>query len=179
MDPILPESNPVRRPAGMTFLLVLSLLNSIYQTLSNLVLFFTGPVMRPMLESGQIEDQIRTFFPTMDDTMMENLMDGMAAQLDVNPVYYLIMSVLYIGSLIGVLKLFKLQRLGFHIYSIAQLLMLIAAVVFVVPHQPQNTFFNEFLFTLMFILIYHLYLKRVELQAKQAGPTDGQDPSPF
>ena len=176
MDPILSETNPVKRPAGMTFLLVLSLLNAIYQALSNLVLYFSGPVMRPMLESGQIEDQFRLFFPTMDDTMMEAMMDSIATQLDVNPWYYLIMFVLYIGSLIGVLKLFKLQRLGFHIYSVAQVLMLIAAVVFVVRHQAQSTFFNECLLTLLFILIYHMCLKRVEMQAKPADPTDGQDP---
>lgn len=175
MDPILNESNPVKRPAGMTFLLVLSLLNAIYQALSNLVLYISGPVMRPMLESGQIEDQIRTFFPTMDDTMMESLMDSIALQLDVNPVYYLILFVLYIGSLIGVLKLFKLQRLGFHLYSISQLLMLIATVVFVVSSQSRATFFNECLLTLLFILIYHLCLKRVEMQTKQPDPTDGQD----
>ena len=182
MDPILSDTNPVKRPAGMTFLLVLSLLNAIYQALSAIVLYFSRPVMRTMLENGQLEDQIQLFFPNMDDTMMDTLLDGMAAQLDVHPVYYLILFVLYIGSLIGVLKLFKLQRLGFHIYSISQLLLLIAAVVFVVPHQAQSTFFNECLFTLLFILIYHLCLKRVELQARQTDrnpptdPTDGPDP---
>ena len=93
------------------------------------------------------------------------------------------MFVLYIGSLIGVLKMFKLQRLGFHIYSIAQLLLLIASVVYVLPHQTQNTFFNDFLFTLLFILVYHLSLKRVELLSKQdtpSDPTDAPDPQdPF
>lgn len=179
MDPILHESNPVRRPAGMTFLLVLSLLNAIYQALSAIVLYFYSPFMRPLLESGQLEDQIRMFFPTLDDAMVETMIDNIAIQLDVNPVYYLILFVLYIGSLIGVLKLFKLQRLGFHIYSISQMLMLIAAVLYVVPHQTQNTFFNEFLLTLLFILIYHMCLKRVELLAKrpdQPNSADRQDP---
>ncbi|MBP5573944.1 MAG: hypothetical protein J6X40_07240 [Bacteroidales bacterium] len=175
MDPILREPYPVKRPAGMTFLLVLSLLNAIYQALSAIVLFFSAPVMRPMLESGQLEEQFRLFFPTMDDTMFEAVMDSMASQLDVNPFYYLIVFVLYIGSLIGVLKMFKLQRLGFHIYSIAQLLLLIASVVYVLPHQTQNTFFNEFLFTLLFILVYHLSLKRVELLSKQDTPSDPTD----
>lgn len=176
MDPILYEPNKVKRPAGMTFLLVLSLLNAIYQALSAIVLYFSAPVMRQMLESGQMEDQFRLFFPTIDNTLFEAMMDNIAIQLDVNPVYYLMVFVLYIGSLIGVIKMFKLQRLGFHIYSISQLLLLIAAVVYVVPHQAQNTFFNEFLFTLMFILIYHLYLKRVELLAKRQEPTNGKDP---
>ena len=176
MDPILNEPNPVKRPAGMTFLLVLSLLNAVYQALSSIVLFFSGHAMRSMLENGQVEDQLRLFFPTMDNTMVETVMDNIATQLDVNPLYYLIVFVLYIGSLVGVLKMFKLQRLGFHIYSIAQLLLLIAAVVYVVPHQAQNTFFNEILFTLLFILIYHLCLKRVELQAKQPDPSDPEDP---
>ena len=60
--------------------------------------------------------------------------------------------------------MFKLQRVGFHFYSISQILMLIAAVVFVYSKQGQDTFLNEFLTTMMFILIYHLYLKRIEFQ---------------
>ncbi len=171
MDPIY-NGQPVKRPVYMTILLILSFLNAIYQSISSAVLYLFAPSMQKMLDSGQLEESFKTIFPTMDDTMLEVMMDNVAVQLTVNPVYYLILVVLFIGSLTGVLLMFKLQRLGFHIYSISQLLMLIAAVVYVVPLQAQNTFFNDFLFTLMFILIYHLFLKRVELMKAQQERKD-------
>ena len=177
MDPINNEHNPVKRPVGMTILLILSLVNAIYQSLSALILYIYRPIMENMLESGQIEESFRVLFPTMDNTMVEAVMDNVAVQLQVNPHYYLALFVLFIGSLVGVLKMFKLQRLGFHIYSIAQLLMLIAAVVFVRPYNSQFSFFNEFLTTLMFILIYHLFFKRIEfMRAMQDQKDQKEDP---
>ena len=145
-------------------MLILSLINAIYQSLSSLILYLYRPIMENMMESGQIEESLRVLFPTMDNTMFEAMMDNVAVQLQVNPNYYLILFVLFIGSMVGVLKMFKLQRIGFHIYSISQLLMLIAAVAFVRPNNSQFSFFNEFLTTLMFILIYHLFFKRIEFQ---------------
>ena len=71
-------------------------------------------------------------------------------------------ALLYVGSLIGVIKMFKLQRTGFHVYSISQMLILIVSVICIYSKQGTDGFFNEFLMTVMFILIYHLYLKRIE-----------------
>lgn len=164
MDPIVNEPNPVRRPAGMTFLLILSLINAIYQIMGAIMMYFFAPAMRTMMDSGELEESVKMLVPSMDNTMFDAMMDNMAAQLSVSPTYYLILALLFIGSLTGVIKMFKLQRIGFHIYSISQLLMLIAAVVYVYPHQVQHSFFSEFLTTILFILMYHLYFKRIEFQ---------------
>ena len=59
--------------------------------------------------------------------------------------------------------------MGFHIYSISQLLILIAEVAFVYSKLPQNPFFNEFLSTVMFILIYYLFFKRIEFMRNQSN----------
>ena len=88
--------------------------------------------------------------------------------------YYLFNFVFYIGSMIGVVKMFKLQRQGFHFYAISQFLILINSVVFIYSKQPENTFFTEFLTTIMLILIYHLFLKRIELLQQQSNQK--QDP---
>ena len=80
----------------------------------------------------------------------------------VNPRYYLFLLVLFIASLVGVLKMFKWDKRGFHIYSIAQILMLINASVYLYPKQPQSNFASELLLTLIFILLYYLYFKRME-----------------
>lgn len=170
---------PVKRPVGMTILLVLSLINAIYQLFSSLFTYLFAPVMREMLENGQFEDSLRLFMPNADEAAFETVMNGITMQLELNPTYYLILFVLFLGSLIGVIKMFKLQRTGFHIYSISQLLILIAGVVFIYSKQAQSGFFSEFLTTLFFILIYHLYLKRIEFQERQLnqnnhGQTEGE-----
>ena len=51
---------------------------------------------------------------------------------------------------------------------------LIAASVYLYPKQPQSTFFYDLLLTLMFIFLYYLYFKRMEM-AKQ-NFNQNQDP---
>ena len=157
----------MKRPVGMTILLVLSLLNAIYQITASIITFVLMPVMKEMMENGQFEDLAERFIPTLDPDMLETLMTNLSVQLSVNPVYYLLLAVLYAGSLVGVIRMFKLERIGFHIYSISQLLILIAEVAFVYSKLPQSPFFNEFLTTVLFILIYHLFFKRIEFMEKQ------------
>ena len=158
---------PVKRPWAMTFLLVLSFLNAVSQILRSLFTYFFMPVMKEMLENGQLEEQIQILMPTMDEATLQAVLDNMTIQLSVQPFYYLLIGLLFVGSLVGVIKMFKLQRIGFHIYSIAQLLILIVDVVFIYSKQAQNPFFNEFLMTLLFILFYHLSFNRIELMQKQ------------
>ena len=163
------EPQTIKRPTGMTILLVLSFINACLQIFSSLGMYFTTPMMNEMMANGQFEESMAPFLAlfSMDQGNMDEMMRIMADRLTVNRIYYLIIAVLYVGSLIGVVKMFKLQRTGFHFYSISQILMLIAAVVFVYSKQGQDTFFSEFLTTILFILIYHLYLKRIEFQEQQ------------
>lgn len=160
------ESQTIKRPTGMTILLVLSFLNACLQIFSSLGMYLTTPMMNEMMANGEFEESMTPFLAlfSMDQNSIDEMLRMMADRLTVNRIYYLIIAVLYVGSLIGVVKMFKLQRVGFHFYSISQILMLIAAVVFVYSKQGQDTFLNEFLTTMMFILIYHLYLKRIEFQ---------------
>ena len=154
----------VKRPVGMTILLVLSLINAILQIFSSLGMWVTTPVMSEMLANGELEESMAPFLTLMkmDDAATQAFWEVLENRLTINPIYYLFTALLYVGSLIGVLKMFKLQRTGFHIYSISQMLLLIVSVIYVYSTQGSAGFFNEFLMTVMFILIYHLYLKRIE-----------------
>jgi multisubunit Na+/H+ antiporter MnhG subunit len=162
--------NTVKRPIGMTILLVLSLINAILQIFSALGMWITTPVMSQMLANGELEESMAPFLSLMqmDEQATQAFWEVLENRLSINPIYYLLTALLYIGSLTGVIKLFKLQRSGFHIYSISQMLLLIVSVIYVYSTQGSAGFFNEFLMTVMFILIYHLYLKRIEYgQAKR------------
>ena len=154
----------VKRPVGMTILLVLSLVNAILQIFSSLGMWMTTPVMSEMLANGELEESMAPFLTLMrmDDEATKAFWEVLENRLTINPIYYLFTALLYVGSLIGVIKMFKLQRTGFHVYSISQMLLLIVSVIYVYSTQGSAGFFNEFLMTVMFILIYHLYLKRIE-----------------
>lgn len=165
-------AQPVKRPIGMTILLTLSLINACMQIFSNLFMFVSAPILKKMMESGELEDSVIPMLSSIDESMVENFSQMMELWMGVPSVYFLITGVLFTGSLVGVIKMFKLQRLGFHIYSIAQILILINAVAFVYSHMPQNPFFSEFLTTAMFILIYHLYFKRIEYDSQAKREQD-------
>ena len=165
-------AQPVKRPIGMTILLVLSLVNACMQIFSNLFMFVTAPILKEMMESGELEDSVIPMLSSVDETMVESFSSMMELWMGIPTVYFLITGVLFIGSLVGVVKMFKLQRLGFHIYSISQILILINAVAFVYSNMPQNPFFSEFLTTAMFILIYHLYFKRIEYDSQAKREQD-------
>lgn len=158
------NENPVKRPVGMTILLVLSLINAILQIFSSLGMFITVPVMSQMMADGELEEAMAPFLSLMQmaDDELETFWQLLEARLTINPVYYLFTALLYVGSLIGVIKMFKLQRTGFHFYSISQMLNLIVAVIYIYSSQGNDGFFNDFLMTAMFILLYHLYFKRIE-----------------
>ena len=166
--------NQVKRPVGMTILLVLSLINAILQIFSSLGMWLTTPVMSQMLADGTLEESMAPFLTLMrmDDASTQAFWEVLENRLTINPIYYLLTALLYIGSLIGVIKMFKLQRAGFHFYSISQMLLLIVSVVYVYSTQGSAGFFNEFLMTVMFILIYHLYLKRIENDPKNQREQD-------
>ncbi|MCR5013587.1 MAG: hypothetical protein K6A28_02310 [Bacteroidales bacterium] len=166
---------PVKRPLGMTIFLVLSLINAVFQIFSSLFTYLFMPAMKELLETGQLEEQLEVFMPTIDEEMADAVMNNITTQLSVQPVYYLLLGLLFIGSLVGVLKMFKLQRLGFHIYSISQMLILIVQVAFLYSKQAHNPFFNEFLTTLMFILFYHLCFKRIEFMENANGSNNNTD----
>ncbi len=166
-----------KRPMGMTILLVLSFLNAVLNIFSSIIMFFGTPMLAEMMKNGQFEDAMAPFLSTANEEMRTAMMDSMATLSNIKPVYYLFMLVLFVGSLIGVIRMFKLDKRGFHIYSISQLLMLIAASVYKYPLMQPSPFMTDMLLTAMFILVYYLYIKRLELANRPN--TNNDSPNPF
>jgi len=99
----------------------------------------------------------------MGEDFSKAMTDSMNILTQINPNYYLILIVLFIASLVGVIKMFKNDKRGFHIYSISQICMLIAHSAFLYPLQKPSPFVSDLLLTLIFILMYYLYFKRMEM----------------
>ena len=123
-----------------------------------------------MYENGELEKMMEPF-SAMGEEFTKAMNDAMHIFTQINPNYYLILLVLFIASLIGVLKMFKGDKRGFHIYSIAQICMLIDHSVFVYPLQKPSPFTSDLIITILFILLYYLYFKRMQMVDTTQDPT--------
>jgi hypothetical protein len=126
--------------------------------------------MAEMYENGELEKMMEPF-SAMGEEFTKAMNDAMHIFTQINPNYYLILLVLFIASLIGVLKMFKGDKRGFHIYSIAQICMLIDHSVFVYPLQKPSPFTSDLIITILFILLYYLYFKRMQMVDTTQDPT--------
>ena len=156
------------RPKGMTFFLILSLINAIWKILSSVVSYFIIPGLAKMMESGELEDSYQHIFTMMKwgEDEIDTFMSSLQTAFSINVNYYLIIALLFIGSLVGVIMMFKLDKRGLHVYSIAQICVLIAASVYFYPKQVYSPFITDLLFTLAFIFMYYTFFKRIELVQK-------------
>ena len=151
-----------KRPTGMTILLVLSFINACWNIFSGMVSFLILPQIASMYKNGQMEEMMGPFNGMMSDEMKKTMMEGMNMFSQIDPKYFLFLSLLFAGSLIGVIRMFKGNKVGLHIYSISQLLILINSSLFYYPLHPQSGFFHDLMLTAIFILLYYLYFKRME-----------------
>ena len=166
-----------KRPKGMTFFLILSLINAIWNIMSSLISYFILPLISKMMESGELEDSYAPIFTMMKwgEDEIDTFMAALQSALSINTNYHLFMVLLFIGSLVGVIMMFKLDKRGLHVYSISQILMLINASVYLYPKQPASTFIYDLLLTLMFIFMYYTFFKRIELSNLNSNQDPGTD----
>jgi len=152
-----------KRPTGMTILLVLSFINACWNILTSLVMYVMTPKMAEMVQTGQIEEMMAPYSALISEEQQQLAMDGMKMMAQIEPKYWLFLLILFIGSLVGVIRMFKGDKRGLHIYAISQILMLINSSVYFYPKQAQSGFVSELLLTMIFILLYYLYFKRMEM----------------
>ena len=154
----------------MTILLVLSFINACWNIIRSIVMYITTPKMSKMYENGQLDEMMQPFSALGED-FTKAMNDSMQVLTQINTNYYLILIVLFIASLVGVVLMFKGHKRGFHIYSIAQICMLIDHSAFVYPLQKPSPFTSDLLLTALFIFLYFLYFKRMEMPSSTQNPT--------
>ncbi|MFH1118451.1 MAG: hypothetical protein V1775_01420 [Bacteroidota bacterium] len=114
MDENTIENNPTRqfngkRPPGLTILCILSFIGSGMSAISSLFVAAAFDLIPQALEQS----------PFQDKAAVLNLIRN------AGPGFFAISGILNLASLTGVYLMFRLQKKGFHLYTITQLLMLI------------------------------------------------------
>ena len=163
------STNQNKRPVGMTILLVMSLINACWNIFSASVSLIVKPSMTAMYKNGQLEEMMQPF-SAMGGDFAKAMNETLQVFSQIDSKFYLILLVLFVVSLIGVIKMFKGDKRGFHIYSISQICMLINSSVFVYPLQKPSPFVSDLMLTAIFILLYYLYFKRMEMIENMQKP---------
>ena len=156
----------------MTILLVLSFLNACLNIFSSLIMYFSTPMLSEWMKNGQFEDAMSSVTPSMSEEMRQSMMDTMNVFANIKPVYYLFILLLFVASLVGVLRMFRWNKAGFHVYAIAQMLILIVSSIYRYPLMHPSPFTSDLLLTAIFILLYYLYFKRMEMVNNQSQNPD-------
>lgn len=124
------------------------------------------------MKNGQFEDAMSSVTPSMSEEMRQSMMDTMNVFANIKPVYYLFILLLFVASLVGVLRMFRWNKAGFHVYAIAQMLILIVSSIYRYPLMHPSPFTSDLLLTAIFILLYYLYFKRMEMVNNQSQNAD-------
>lgn len=137
------EQNP-KRPTFLTVLCILTFIGSGFSAISNLswVIFYDA-----FLEI--VAQNPSELFQEVYDTILNTSRWFFAVDL-----------LLYISSIIGAIFMFKMKKIGFHIYTISNILLVLTPVFFT-ENQGIN-FFGLMFVTAPFILLYGLHLKHLK-----------------
>ena len=145
------ETPAPQRPSGLTIWCVLSFINAVLQFLVNFISFVSFNMMKTVTTDDnyvEMMDELGFDMDKMESTLKAFLAPGMF--------YYLITALLYAASFVGVLYMWKLLKKGFHIYAIAQILLLIVTVIFVTG----SSIWGSVILTAVWIGVYYLYYRR-------------------
>ena len=135
-----PGPLPATRPNLLTVICILSLVNGGLTLISSLII-------------GSFFDQ---FVMIATDFAEKFKIPGMEMITEGKPLFFFMNALLYAASITGVGLMFRLKKNGFHIYTISQILLILAPMYFY--HLPGPSIFDIIL-TGTFVMLYYIHLK--------------------
>lgn len=133
-----PQKEPFKRSDLLTVLCVLTFIGSGLAAFSNLFIYLSYEEMLTIVDDFEVE------IPGFD-----MMMSGGRR-------FFITGFILYTFSWAGALQMWKLKKIGFHLYTGAQIFILLLPVI-MIPSYPFSIF--SLLFTAVFIAGYSMNLK--------------------
>jgi hypothetical protein len=138
-SPTLPETKP-QRPTLLTVLCILTFIGSGMNLFSGLVIAgFYDVFVEVAKEFGKKFN-----------------LPGIDLLLETKPLFFLVTAIFYAGSLAGAVMMMRLKKTGFHVYTVFQILLILAPMYFMHLASPG---LPELIFSGLFILLYSTNLK--------------------
>ena len=135
------------RPELLTILCILTFIGSGTSLLANGVLYLMFDQLKELIEQQSV-------FSLMGSDV------DLSFLLDIKSGFFLSQLLIYTLSLYGAVQMFQLRKIGFHLYTIAQIALLIIPKIFV-PVLPFPFF--ELMVSAVFV---YLYYKNLHLMTK-------------
>ena len=155
------QEEPAKRLEMLTVICILSFINAVYNGIVNFISFAFYDTFQNVFEQMRNgEGMFADMAEQMGDSW-ETMAEASALAFSVGRGYYFIEMVLFIASFVGVLMMWRLQKRGFHVYAIAQILMLIATSICVVSKIGGGFPFGPILWTALFVMMYFYHYKKV------------------
>lgn len=158
IDDLSNEQEPgkplVVRPRGLTVICILTFIFSGLSCVS--YLFYTLNYNHLSEFNSQYLELIKNspyFKGLFDIEVMTKTLDLLTKT---SPWFYILTTLLYSASLAGAILMFRLRKVGFHAYTVAQILLLIIPLIYM---SGFKTDFSNIIVTTVFILIYATHLR--------------------
>ena len=155
------EQEPAKRPEMLTVLCVLSFINAVWSALSNFISFAFYDTFQSLFAQIAAGEGIYEDMAEQMGDSWEIMVNASSMTALIGRGYYFFEMALYIASFVGVLMMWKLQKRGFHVYTIAQILMLITTSVFVTSKIGGGFPFGPIFWTALFVFMYYSHYKNV------------------
>lgn len=139
------NSAKISRPEVLKILCILTFIGSGLSILSNIVMFLSIDIIRELYTNGSFEFMMKS----LDGETFEIL-------IMTNRSYFGFQILGLAGAIFGAYKMWNLKKIGFHIYTISQIILIILTQIFL-PDLPFPFF--EVMISLVFITIYARSLK--------------------
>lgn len=144
-----------QRPFALSLFCVLSFINAVYQFIVGTMMFLSFNFLKELFSDEEVLEQLEESNVGMGD--FSAAIDALFAP---GRSYYIILALLYAASFVGVYYMWKLLKKGFHIYAIAQILILIAEVL-MVTNVTGTSPWGSVIITAVFISMYYIHYKRI------------------
>ena len=135
-----PGSPPVNRPNLLMILCILTMVNGGLTLISSI---FVGAFFEQ-------------FVAIATDFAEKFKIPGLEMITEGRPLFFFVNAILYAVSVAGAVLMWRLKKTGFHIYTIAQILLILAPIYFF--HLPGPSVF-DILLSGTFVLLYSTLLK--------------------
>ena len=144
---------------NLRIILVLSIIGSGMYALAYLMWGLMLPTIQGQYASGalQLPDEMTVAYEDMIYTPRS---------------FYLCGTLLYVMSLVGVILMWNLRKSGFHLYTLAQLLVLVITVLFL---GKEHLAIGNVMLTLLFVTYYFIALRRLGVFSKESSGNDKAD----
>ena len=160
-NPFEEQQNKLQRPTFLLVLCILTFIGSGWGTLSNLFSVFTAGLTDSSMQMEHYSSMLNSMDQGAGSAVLSDILNSTMASLQATFVHAREIAVVsLVFSLLGAILMFQLRRLGFYLYTAAQILAL-----FVLPYfagfsmYVGMVMFFSGLISLLFIILYAVNLK--------------------